>query len=272
MPKGPVNAPTQARALIALLYGYEPYLVCALDAEWNLTACNYPFEQLMDSAAPELRRPPVNMLRLVLHPLGLAGRLDNLDEVHAHMLGRLRRRLRVAPTDFLIALEREVSGYREVPPSISEDDESPLPFPVRLWIDDTLIGLTSSTIRLGTPWDGSAFGPWLECLLPADEATRDLLFARNRRQNPAPAPANAGAGWWPVTHIRLRPTACNTANPATTRPCSTSHTVPAVVAPSTPVAATTRLRTNQARFMAMTTPTAARLTVGRVAIHRTAIA
>ncbi|SCF49727.1 hypothetical protein GA0070216_13724 [Micromonospora matsumotoense] len=166
----------EARELLSVLYGYEPYMVCTLDAEWNLTACNYAFEQVMDTAAPQLRRPPVNMLRLVLHPRGLADRVHNIGEVHGHMLGQLRSRIRTAPTESLLALEREISAYRLSHPAMSAP--RPALLPVHLWIDSVLLRLSSVAIRLGNGWDGAAVGPTLECLLPADDETRRFLLRR----------------------------------------------------------------------------------------------
>jgi len=46
---------------------------------------------LTAGAAPSLLEPPANVLRLSLHPDGIAPRIVNLGEWRAHLLARLRR-------------------------------------------------------------------------------------------------------------------------------------------------------------------------------------
>jgi hypothetical protein len=164
-------------ALMPLLYGHEPFLACAVDAEWNLLASNYMLERLAGPIAPELFVPPVNLLRLVLHPRGVSSRLDNLAEVHGHLLRRLRRRTATVGTDFLFRLEREVTGYRPAPrfdPPAA--DGQPISMSVRLWVGSTLTNLISAPVFFGTPWESSPTAVTAECLFPADEQTREFLF------------------------------------------------------------------------------------------------
>src|SRR6476619_1121186 len=86
----------QARKAVDLvLKGHEPYPAIAVDRHWTLVAHNAAVPALLASAAPELLRPPVNVLRLSLHPEGLAPRIANLGEWRAHLLARLRQQIDV---------------------------------------------------------------------------------------------------------------------------------------------------------------------------------
>ncbi len=53
---------------------------------------------------PSLLQPPVNVLRLSLHPKGLAPRIANLAEWRAHLLERLRRQVEVSADPVLVEL------------------------------------------------------------------------------------------------------------------------------------------------------------------------
>ena len=52
-----------------------------------------PSAVLIGRVAPALLAPPVNVLRVSLHPDGMAPRIVNLGEWRAHLLGRLRRQI-----------------------------------------------------------------------------------------------------------------------------------------------------------------------------------
>src|SRR5579872_4247353 len=78
-------------AIDALLAAHEPFPALAVDRHWTLIAANRALAPLMAGAAPELLKPPVNVLRLSLHPSGLAPRIANLAEWRDHLLFRLRR-------------------------------------------------------------------------------------------------------------------------------------------------------------------------------------
>src|SRR4051794_35131777 len=80
-------------AVRQVLDGYEPYPAIVVDRGWNLVDGNPAVALLTEGAAPELLEPPVNALRLGLHPDGLARRIVNLGEWRAHLLGRLRRQV-----------------------------------------------------------------------------------------------------------------------------------------------------------------------------------
>ena len=79
------------QAVELILRAHEPFPALAVDRRWNLVAANRAVAPLLSGVAAHLLAPPVNVLRLSLHPDGLASRIDNLPEWRAHVLARLRR-------------------------------------------------------------------------------------------------------------------------------------------------------------------------------------
>lgn len=78
-------------AVHQVLTGHEPYPAAVIDRGWNLVDANASIALFTDGVAPELLAPPANVLRVSLHPDGMASRIVNLGEWRAHLLGRLRR-------------------------------------------------------------------------------------------------------------------------------------------------------------------------------------
>ena len=113
-PERPLADPALAAARAAIdlvLERQKPYPAFALDRHWRIVASNAALPQLYDGVAPELMQPPVNAMRLSLHPRGLAPRIANLGEWRAHLLYRLRREVELTADPVLIELLQEVGGY-----------------------------------------------------------------------------------------------------------------------------------------------------------------
>ena len=92
----PLDEPEMApvrEALELVLRGHEPYPAVVVDRWWDLVAANGGIALLTEGVAPELLAPPVNVLRVALHPDGMAPRIVNLAEWRAHLLDRLRRQV-----------------------------------------------------------------------------------------------------------------------------------------------------------------------------------
>jgi transcription regulator MmyB-like protein len=70
---GPVR-----EAIDQVLRGHEPNPALVIDRHWGLVAANRPVQALTADVAEHLLQPPVNVLRLSLHPEGLAPRIVNL--------------------------------------------------------------------------------------------------------------------------------------------------------------------------------------------------
>src|SRR3954465_15127631 len=86
-------------ALERVLAAHEPYPAVVVDRGWHLVAANASITALLEGVAPELLAPPANVLRISLHPDGLAPRIANLGEWRAHLLERLRRQVALTADD-----------------------------------------------------------------------------------------------------------------------------------------------------------------------------
>ena len=96
------------QAIELVLKGHEPYPALAVDRHWNLVAANAALAPMLAGVADRaLLEPPVNVLRLSLHPRGLAPRIANLAQWRAHLLDRLRRQIVVTSDPVLADLLRE---------------------------------------------------------------------------------------------------------------------------------------------------------------------
>jgi transcriptional regulator with XRE-family HTH domain len=167
-------------AVNLVLKGHEPYPALAIDRHWTLLASNSAVTPLLAGVAAELLKPPLNVLRLSLHPDGLAPRIVNLAEWRAHLFARLRRQIDVSADPVLIALLEELTKY----PTASADGREPRPdasavvVPFRLAAGGTVLSFISTTTVFGTPIDITLAELALESFFPADEATAQALQRR----------------------------------------------------------------------------------------------
>jgi transcriptional regulator with XRE-family HTH domain len=106
-------------AVSRVLAAHEPYPALAVDRHWNLVASNAALGPMLEGVAPELLVPPVNTIRLALHPDGVAPRIVNLGEYRADLLHRLERAARTTGDPALVTLREEMLGYPgpEAPPT-----------------------------------------------------------------------------------------------------------------------------------------------------------
>jgi hypothetical protein len=81
------------QALRLILDGHDSFPAVVVDAAWEMVAANRAVGMLTEGVAPELLEPPLNVLRVSLHPEGLAPRIANLGEWRAHLLERLERQI-----------------------------------------------------------------------------------------------------------------------------------------------------------------------------------
>lgn len=163
-------------AMELVLAGHEPYPALAIDRHWTLVASNRAVAPLLAGVEADLLRPPVNVLRLSLHPAGLAPRIANLGEWRAHLLARLRRQIDLAADPVLVALLRELGGYPA--PGETQDaapDNSAVVVPLRLATPDGVLALFSTTTVFGTPLDVTLSELALESFFPANAATAEAL-------------------------------------------------------------------------------------------------
>jgi transcriptional regulator with XRE-family HTH domain len=166
------------RALI--LAGHEPYPALAVDRSWNLVAANRMVAPLMAIADEDLRQPPVNVLRLTLHPRGLAPRIENLHEWRTHLLDRLRREVDLTADRDLSDLLTELSAYPildrgRIRPPTGEFAGVAVPF--QLSTAQGVLSFYSTTTVFGTALDVTLSELTLETFFPADAETAEAVRA-----------------------------------------------------------------------------------------------
>ena len=167
---------TVLAALRAVLAGHEPYPAVLVDRHWTLVDANAAATLLTAAAAPALLEPPVNVLRLSLHPEGLAPRIANLSEWRAHILHRLDRQAQTSADPVLGALLTELRGY---PGGTAPADLASPIVPMRYRDGDRELAFLSVTSVLGTPLDVTLAELAIETFLPADPATASALTSRH---------------------------------------------------------------------------------------------
>lgn len=168
------------RAVDLVLAGHEPYPAVALDRHWTIVAHNRAIAPFLEGCAAELLAPPINMVRLSLHPQGIAPRIENLGEVRAHVLARLRRQIELTADPVLETLLAEVSAWPvpfSQPHPRKGQEAAELFIPVRLRTSAGLLTLISATTVFGTPVDVTLAELAIETFLPADAGTAERLRA-----------------------------------------------------------------------------------------------
>src|SRR3954451_3986268 len=98
-------------AIQQVLNGHDPYPAAVVDRQWEVVAANTGLGVLLAGVAPELLEPPVNAMRVALHPDGMAPRIVNLGEWRAHLLERLGRQVELTGDAAVKTLLEEVSSY-----------------------------------------------------------------------------------------------------------------------------------------------------------------
>ena len=179
-----IDAPEMApvrEALDLVLGGHEPYPAVVIDRWWNLVTANRSVSLLTGDVAPALLEPPANVLRLSLHPEGLAPRIANLGEWRAHLLDRLRREVALTADPSLAALLEELLGYPGGE-AIEEHGGPPLGIavPLRLRAGDGELRFFSTVATFGTAIDVTLAELSIEAFFPADAETAEALRALPR--------------------------------------------------------------------------------------------
>jgi transcriptional regulator with XRE-family HTH domain len=168
-------------ALSSVLTGHEPYPALVVNRWWELLDCNTTVGVLTEPVAAHLLAPPVNVLRLSLHPEGMAPHIVNLADWRAHLLGRLRRQLAATGDVRLAELFEELGGYPGGEPGDpGEYTPADVVVPLRYRWRDRELAFFSMTAVVGTPMDVTIEELAIESFYPADESTAEALWARHK--------------------------------------------------------------------------------------------
>src|SRR5262249_37331973 len=156
---------------------HEPYPALAVDRHWNLVAANSGVTRFIGLASPELLKPPVNVMRLTLHPDGLASRILNLAEWREHLLVRLRRQVELTGAKTLADLLAEPTEYPypKSQPGLDVPPGGGVLIPMQFASPVGKLSLFSTLTVFGTPIDITLSELALECFSPADAHTAKLL-------------------------------------------------------------------------------------------------
>lgn len=178
-------------ALQSLLDAHEPAPALAVDRHWNLIAANRMVGLLTGAVAPHLLAPPLNVLRLSLHPEGLAPMIENAATWREHVLARLARQAQASGDPVLSALHHELAAY-----PLPHGAGPPLPadavaVPLVLHTPHGRLSFITTITVFGAPHDLLLSELAVETLLPADAATaaalRALLASASASASQAPA-------------------------------------------------------------------------------------
>ncbi|MBX3602955.1 MAG: helix-turn-helix transcriptional regulator [Rubrivivax sp.] len=193
------------QALQRLLDAHEPWPALAVDRHWNLVAANRMLPLLLQFLPATLLAPPLNVLRLSLHPQGLAGMIDNLPAWRDHVLARLARQVAASGDAVLAALHAELAALPAPEPAAAAGPaatgapagQAPgraapgmsgaaagevatvddLVVPLRLHTPLGRLDFITTVTTFGAPHELTLAELAVETLLPADAATAARLQA-----------------------------------------------------------------------------------------------
>jgi transcriptional regulator with XRE-family HTH domain len=178
-PNRPLDDPGMeaAREAIGLiLHGHEPNPALAIDRHWTLVSANRAVAHLLAGVDADLLQPPVNVLRLSLHPRGLAPRIGNYREWRAHVIGRLARQVDNSADPVLTGLLAELKAL-PVPPGArpcrphGERAFGGVAVPLDLATEHGTLSFISTTTIFGTALEISLSEIAIESFFPADRVT-----------------------------------------------------------------------------------------------------
>jgi transcriptional regulator with XRE-family HTH domain len=174
------------KAVDVVLAAHRPYPAMAIDRHWNMVASNGAIAPLLGDIDPALLEPPPNVLRLTLHPGGLAPRLGNYNEWRLHVFDNLRREIAASADPVLVDLLEELRGYpapnrtcAATPAHSGGSAVDPachrfvVPFQLRTGAG--LLSFFSTTTVFGTPVDITLSELSIESFYPADAATAEAF-------------------------------------------------------------------------------------------------
>jgi transcriptional regulator with XRE-family HTH domain len=160
-------------ALRRILDGHLPYPAVVTRPYGEMVAANRAIGVLTDGAAPFLLQPPVNVLRLALHPEGMGPRINNLAEWGRHIIDSLSAMAVRSPDQRLDTFIAELKSY--VPKADPGPEHLGFAVPLRLQTPGGELHFISTLTSFATATDVTLAELHLEAFLPADERTATIL-------------------------------------------------------------------------------------------------
>jgi transcriptional regulator with XRE-family HTH domain len=178
-PQHGLDAPQLASvraALRSVLAAHEPHPAVVINRWWELLDANAAAGVLTTGCAPALLDAPANVLRLSLHPDGLAPRIANLGQWRAHLLEQVRRRAAHTGDPRLEELYAELSGYPGGPAPVPAPPPASVVLPMRLRAQDGAeLSFFSIAATVETAADVTVDELVIEAFYPADADTARRL-------------------------------------------------------------------------------------------------
>jgi len=177
------------RAIERILEAHKPYPAFAVDRRWNVVLSNRALPRLYAGVSPELLQPPINAMRLTLHPFGLAPRIVNLAEWRHHVIMVLRQQVETRADSAIQALLTEIMTYPAPPDSVATDREDGAhryATPLQIATEAGVVSFLNTTTVFGTPTDITLSELALEMLFPADAETVEIVATLNAAESMPP--------------------------------------------------------------------------------------
>jgi transcriptional regulator with XRE-family HTH domain len=167
-------------AVELILKGHEPHPALAVDRHWQMIAHNAAVPPLLAGVDPALLAPPVNVLRLSLHPQGLGPRLGNFREWRTHIIARLSQQIEKTADGVLMALLDEIKSYptpHDAAPyrPVERDPLAGIAVPIVLRTDAGTLSFLGTTTVFGTAVDVTLAELTIESFFPADRETAERM-------------------------------------------------------------------------------------------------
>jgi transcriptional regulator with XRE-family HTH domain len=153
-------------SLKRLLAAHEPNPALIVDGLWNLIEANRAASLLWDGVDPELLEPPINLLRLGVHPGGLPSISSMTAACNAPLIHRLKRRSREDADPALARLIADVEPYLPGEPPAGPATQPVVSLRLQTQLGD--VELFTVIATLGAPLDVTAANLAIETFLPMD--------------------------------------------------------------------------------------------------------
>jgi transcriptional regulator with XRE-family HTH domain len=175
---GPVR-----EAIEEVLRAHEPYPALVIDHHWGLVAANRGLAVLTEGVAAFLLEPPVNVLRLSLHPQGLGPRIVNLHQWRAHLLERVAHDALSRGDSALANLYDELASYPDGPPQVPVDPAfASIAVPLRIRCRGAELSFITTKTTFGMATEVTVAELSIESLFPADPPTAEAMRALVKTQ------------------------------------------------------------------------------------------
>ncbi len=161
-----------SHALDLVLGQQEPYPAFVVDRGWDLVRANDGAAVLLEGVDPSLLP---NVMRMTLHPDGLAPRILEFELLAGHLVSRLKRQAALTGDELLRDLVDELVAYPNVPAQEPWTDHPGVVLPVRIRSSRGDLSFFTTAATFGTASDVTLSELTVECFFPADDRTRSAL-------------------------------------------------------------------------------------------------